>query len=134
MYHVLKPKPGKTLQQSYEGIGYTNGKGNAECIEFIVQTLGGPATGAWQEGAKVKKGDNTILPGTAIATFVNGKYPQHGSSGMHAAIYLEQNAMGIQVLDQWRAQGMVKERTIRWNVPAGTSKSNDGNAFSVILW
>jgi len=46
-----------------------------------------------------------MAPGTAIATFVGGRYPQAGTTGMHVAIYLGQNAEGIQVLDQWRAQG-----------------------------
>jgi hypothetical protein len=133
MVHVLKPKPGKTLQQSYEGIGYVNNQGHAECIEFIVQTLGGPATSGWREGKKVTKGDFTILPGTPIATFVNGRYPQTGSTGKHAAIYLGQNVDGIQVLDQWRSQGVVKQRTIWWN-SGSTSPSNDGKAFSVIEW
>ena len=133
MVHVLKPKPGKTLLQSYDGIGYVNSRGNAECVEFIIQTLGAPATDFWREGKKVTKGDLTILPGTPIATFVNGKYPPGGTTGKHAAIYLGQNVEGIQVLDQWRAQGVVKPRTIRWN-PVGHSLSNDGNAFSVIEW
>ncbi len=133
MPHVLSPKPGKTLTQSYEGIGFVNSQGHAECIEFICQTLNGPATSAWREGKKVIKGDMTIAPGTAIATFVNGRYPQTGSTGKHAAIYLGQDAQGIQVLDQWRAQGVVKPRTIRWK-PSNSSPSNDGNAFSVIEW
>jgi hypothetical protein len=97
------------------------------------QTLKAPATSAWREGVKVAKGQATVLGGTAIATFVNGKYPQEGSTGKHAAIYLGQNAAGILVLDQWRTQGQVKARTIKWN-PATPGASNDGNAFSVIEW
>ncbi len=133
MVHVLKAKAGKTLQQSYEGIGYVNAQGHAECVEFIKQTLGAPITSVWKEGKKIVEGDTTILPGTAIATFVDGKYPQVGASGMHAAIYLGQNAQGIQVLDQWRAQGVVKPRTIHWT-PTKPGLSNDGTAFSVIEW
>jgi hypothetical protein len=87
----------------------------------------------WGEGKKVTKGDTTILPGTPIATFVDGKYPQTGSTGKHAAIYLGQDGTGIQVLDQWRAQGEVKQRTIRWDSKS-SSPSNDGNAFSVVEW
>ncbi len=133
MPHVLTPKPGQTLTQSYAGIGYPNAQGNTECVDFIQQTLSAPPTGLWREGKKVTQGDLTITPGTAIATFVNGKYPQTGTTGKHAAIYLGQNSLGIQVLDQWRAQGKVEPRTIKWK-PTSPGASNDGNAFSVIEW
>jgi hypothetical protein len=95
--HVLKPLPGNTLAQSYVGKAYANEKGNTECVTFIQDTLGAPPTGQWREGVKVAKGSLNILPGTAIATFVNGHYP-NANSGQHAAIYLGQNAEGIQVL------------------------------------
>ena len=81
MPHVLSPKSGMTLQQSYDGLAYTNADGNAECVEFIKQTLGSPPTSLWREGKKITKGDLTPREGTAIATFVNGKYPQQGSTG-----------------------------------------------------
>jgi len=74
-----------------------------------------------------------LTAGTAIATFINGKYPQVGSTGKHAAIYLGQNAIGIQVLDQWATQGSVQPRIIKWK-PTSPSLSNDANAFSVIEW
>ncbi|OWK41897.1 hypothetical protein FRUB_03975 [Fimbriiglobus ruber] len=72
--------------------------------------------------------------GTAIATFIDGKY------NGHAAIYLGQNAEGIQVVDQWaeRKDGKGKvlrpaqpphTRTIKWN---GKGISNDGMLFHVI--
>lgn len=124
--HILQ-KP-----EGYVGKAFVNEKGNAECVEFIRQTLKAPPTALWKEGKKVTKGDTSILRGAAIATFVNGVYPQSGISGMHAAIYLGQSATGIEVLDQWRAQGMVKARTIRWD--GGPSLSNTGTAFSVIEW
>jgi hypothetical protein len=133
MPRVLNPKPGKTLEQSYQGIAYTNDQGHAECVEFIKQALGAPSTPHWREGRKVGKGDLAIAAGTAIATFVNGKYPQDGSTGKHAAIYLGQTAEGISVLDQFRSQGAVQPRTIYW-VPRSPGASNDGNAFSVIEW
>lgn len=133
MVYILKGKQGKTLQQSYDGIGFVNSSGHAECVEFIRQTLGAPPTDSWREGKKVTQGDLTILPGTPIATFINGKYPQAGATGKHAAIYLGQNAQGIQVLDQWRSQGVVKPRTIKWH-PTDHSLSDNGNAFSVVEW
>ena len=126
MVHVL------SNPESHTGKAFVNAKGNAECVEFIAQTLNAPATVVWREGSKVTKGDQSIAKGTAIATFVNGKYPQTGTSGKHAAIYMSQTADGIDVLDQWRAQGMVKRRTIRWT--GGPILSNNGSAFSIIEW
>ena len=72
-----------------------------------------------------------IPPGTAIATFVGGKYPTD-ALGRHAAIYLSHDQLGITVLDQWVAQGEVKERVIKFQVPPGTRRSNDGSCFHVI--
>ncbi len=101
------------------------------------KTLLAPTTLAWIEGNKVKKlvnGEQDPFPkGTAIATFIHGKYPQHGNTGKHAAIYLGQNGEGIQVMDQWKAQGKVLPRTIPW-VARRPGLSNAGNAFSVIEW
>ncbi|MEX3900072.1 BPSL0067 family protein [Paraburkholderia sp. BR10954] len=66
-------------------------------------------------------------------TFVSGRYRQHGSTGKHAAIYLGQDASGIQVMDQWNSQNQVRQRTIYWHPHSG-GLSNDANAFSVIEW
>ena len=117
--------------ETYVGKAYKNNRGNTECVEFIRQTLGVSNTAVWVEGKKVTKGDHSIAKGTAIATFVKGKYPQEGSTGKHAAIYLDQSEIGIKVLDQWRAQGKVLQRTIKFE-PTSSSLSNDGKAFSVI--
>jgi hypothetical protein len=122
--------------ESHIGKAYKNAKGNTECVEFIAQTLNTPLTSAWKEGKKVK-GDTSIISGTAIATFKNGVYPQTGNSGKHAAIYLSQSATGIVVVDQWRSQGEVKKRTIKFKTDAQRQQanytvSNDGEAFSVI--
>jgi len=132
--HIVQPDAGKTLEESFAGKAYENDKGNTECVEFIRQVLAAPPTGLWREGNKVTQGDRSILPGTAIATFVGGRYPQTGSSGKHAAIYLDQDGSGIIVLDQWRTQGSVKKRTIRWKPADPSNLSNNGNAFSVIEW
>jgi hypothetical protein len=122
---------------TYIGRSFANASGNTECVEFIKQTLNAPPTSLWHEGAKLSRlapgTQDASAPGTAIATFVNGRYPQTGSTGMHAAIYLGQNAEGIQVVDQWRAQGRVLPRTIPWT-PRRPGLSNDGSAFSAIEW
>ena len=124
MPHVLA-KPDDYLDKAYK-----NDAGETHCVEFVRQTLSLPHTSMWIEGTKVTEGA-TIARGTAIATFVNGKYPQTGSTGKHAAIYLEQNKVGIVVLDQWKAQGSVKKRTIKFT-PTKPGLSNDGKAFSII--
>jgi hypothetical protein len=133
MPHFLQPLSGNTLEDSYRGKAYTNDKGEAQCVEFIKQTLGAPATACWYEGTKITKGDTTILQGTAIATFVDGKFSHLGASNQHAAIYLSQDQVGIWVLDQWTKQGSVDKRNIKW-MPTRPGKSNDGKAFSVIEW
>jgi hypothetical protein len=121
----------------YRSRSFPDSNGNTECVEFIKQSLNAPVTSVWYEGTKIKKIDSgkldTISKGTAIATFFGGRYPQNGTTGKHAAIYLGQDAEGIQVLDQWNAQGRVLPRTIPWQ-PRRPGLSNDGNAFSVIEW
>jgi len=133
MPHILQPLSGKTLEDSYRGKAYINPKGHAECVEFIKQALGAPATGGWYEGKKITKGDVAILRGTAIATFVDGEFSHLGAGNQHAAIYLWQDPVGIWVLDQFKTQGFVDKRNIKW-VPTRPSKSNDAKAFSVIEW
>ncbi|MDH2433490.1 BPSL0067 family protein [Pokkaliibacter sp. MBI-7] len=112
---------------------YTNALGNTECVEFVLQTTNAPQTSLWKRGKKVSEARfNEIPRGTVIATFdSSGKYPID-ALGKHAAIYLEHNSQGIVVLDQWNAQGEVKQRTIRFNRPAGTKRSNDADTFYVV--
>jgi hypothetical protein len=100
-----------------------------------VQTASGaPPTRAWKRGLKVK-GNSTIQPGTAIATFdANGKYTNSKDLTSHAAIYTGQNEKGLQVWDQWlNGEGKppqpVHQRTIRF---AGLNPVNDGDAFYII--
>lgn len=101
--------------------------GDGQCVAFVKKTSGAPQTSLWKEGEKVRGAQ--IDTGTAIATFINGEYPSL-ATGNHAAIYVEQNADGLVVWDQWTAQP-VHKRTI--NFRGGVGKlSNDGDAFSVI--
>ncbi len=80
---------------------FVNKKGNTECVEFIQQATGAPATLAWRKGIKVKDASHGAIPrGTAIATFDgSGSYPTD-AQGRHAAIYLSHDKQGIKVLDQ----------------------------------
>lgn len=101
--------------------------GNGQCVAFVRAAAIAPPSGQWSEGAKVKGA--AILPGTAIATFVNGQYPNN-STGNHAAIYVSQDANAMTVWDQWKGQP-VHQRSIRFRGGQG-SASNDGDAYSVI--
>jgi len=91
------------------------------------------------------KGAAGIAPGTGIATFpsmrtafrlyrllvINAAVLCTKTDGRyqgHAAIYMGQNAAGIQVWDQWVGHP-VSQRTIRWG---GSGLSNNGNSFYVI--
>lgn len=110
---------------------YTGKKvGNGECVTFVQQAAGAPVTATWKQGAAVR-GNLSLAKGTAIATFdTNGKYANL-KTGNHAAIYVSQDTLGLFVYDQWRSQGKVLKRHIRFNGGKG-SASNDGDAFSVI--
>ena len=112
---------------------YVNTTGNSECVEFVRQSTGAPATLSWKMGMKVadaKPGE--IIRGTAIATFDSKKRYPVDDKGKHAAIYLQHNVTRMVVLDQWNDQGEVKERPIAFKRPKGTRRSNDGETFYVI--
>lgn len=102
--------------------------GTGQCVAFVQKVADAPTTSVWTQGVKVKD-SAYITPGTAIATFVDGHYPNH-AHGNHAAIYISHDSQGIQVWDQWTSQP-VHRRTIRYHGGTG-SASNDGDAFYVI--
>ena len=86
-------------------------------------------THTWTQGAQVQ-GNTSLAPGTPIATFNgSGQYANATDGSSHAAIYLGQNAQGIQVEDQWTGQP-AHTRTIPWNNTTGAA--NTGSAFYVI--
>ena len=124
---------GQTLEQAYAGKGYTvPGATGTQCVSFLKATipaLAGKTTKMWLKGDDVQQG-TAMAAGTAIATFVNGVYPQNATG--HAAVYLSQDNNGIQVLDQWASQGKVLKRTIRWTPLKVGDIVNDAKAFSVI--
>lgn len=108
--------------------------GTKQCVALIKQYAKAPPTAMWKEG-KAVKGNSFLTKGAAIATFVDGKYPNHGS-GNHAAFYVSQDAIGIWVVDQWSTSKTIQYRRLAFK---GKSKdggfispSNNGDAFSVI--
>lgn len=115
------------IDQSIEHRKLGKAIGSGQCVALVQAWCGAPNTGSWAPGVKVRGNDHLIQKGSAIATFVDGRYPNQ-SHGNHAAIYMGQNETGILVIDQWSGQS-AHHRTIRWN---GHGVSNDGDAFSVI--
>ena len=106
--------------------------GNGQCVTFVHAVIATPPASLWHRGAKVK-GNMALVPGTVIATFdQNGRYGNHMDGSSHAAIYLGQTAIGIQVLDQWngRTKQPVHERLIRFKNGHGKAV-DDGDRFDV---
>ena len=87
--------------------------GDGQCVALVREYAGAPSTAHWREGARVL-GNKGIRPGTAIATFDNGRYPNR-RTGNHAAFYLSQISDGIWVVDQWpgSAKKHIERRFIR---------------------
>lgn len=109
--------------------------GTKQCVALIKQYAKAPPTAMWKEGSAVK-GNSVLTKGTAIATFVDGIYPNHGS-GNHAAFYVSQDAIKTcWVVNQWSTSRTIQYRRLAFK---GKSKdgsfispSNDGDAFLVI--
>jgi hypothetical protein len=110
--------------------------GSLQCVALVQTYAGAPAALAWRKGDDVV-GNKSIKKGTAIATFINGKYPNR-SSGNHAALYLGEGLGGIYIMDQWKSkkEGKVSSRFIR---SLGKDKrgrfirpSNNADAYSII--
>lgn len=105
--------------------------GTGQCVALVHaadSSVGLTAT--WTQGSAVQ-GNTSLQPGTVIATFgANGTYTNSMDGSSHAAIYLGQNAQGIQVEDQWVGYP-ASIRTIRW---ASTSPyaADNGSAFYVV--
>jgi hypothetical protein len=102
--------------------------GDGQCVAYVKEASGAPASSLWSEGDKVKGHD--IATGTAIATFQDGKYQNATDGSSHAAIYISQDDDGLSVYDQWAGQP-VHKRIIHFRNGAGTA-NNDGDQFSVV--
>jgi hypothetical protein len=93
-----------------------------------------PAREKWKQGADVK-GNLLLEKGTAIATFVNGRYP-NTLHNKHAAFYVGQEADGIWVIEQFDGLEKIQKRKLKWKGQAKDGSfidpSNNGDAFSVI--
>lgn len=112
--------------------------GKGDCVELVKELapgLKGMPTSTWKQGAKVI--DTADLKrGTAIATFVDGKYPHH-QTGQHAAFFLARAGAGFYVMDQWKGDAKKPRVSKRYIAPGAStgvysSLSNKAEAFYVI--
>lgn len=115
----------------------TNKVGSKQCVDLIKHYAGAPATALWKEGESVVANTN-IKKGTAIATFVNGRYASL-ATGNHAALYISSDAGGIWVMDQWsndKTKPLVSKRYIRKKGRLANGQyidaSNNADAYSII--
>ncbi len=130
---------GEFMPYIYEKVFDLEGKdrvGSHQCVAIVQVYALAPITSKWAEGPDVK-GNSSLAIGTAIATFVNGKYPNK-SKDNHAGLYMGQDAKGIQIMDQWVSltRTTIRSRTLpfKGKNPDGSFKdpSDNGDAFSVI--
>jgi hypothetical protein len=111
--------------------------GDMECVYLIKHYTGLGWTATWREGEKVV-GNRNVAEGTAIATFVDGKWPAR-ATGNHSAFYLGQVSNGIYVIDQWPNMDSKKKISKRFIYRRGKDKNGNyirptenADAFSII--
>ena len=87
--------------------------GSRQCVALLQKYAGASTASNWRQG-EVVFGNAMLKAGTAIATFVKGRYPNQ-NHGNHAALYVSQAIDGIYIADQWKAKGktMISVRLIR---------------------
>jgi len=112
---------------------------NYACASLVQWFTKAPsdAKKTWREGIKVRGNGALIAKGTAVATFVNGRYP-NTVHDKHAALYIEQDATGVLVMDQWESKPTISKRRMLFRGKTGDGKSyadpsNNGDALSVIM-
>ena len=112
--------------------------GGGDCVDLIKELapgLRGRPTSSWKPGALVIDSPG-LRRGTAIATFVDGRYPNN-RTGQHAAFFLARAGAGFWVMDQWRADGRKPRVSKRYIAPGAmtgvhSNLSNRADAFYVI--
>jgi hypothetical protein len=102
--------------------------GTGDCVELVKLVPGLTGHSAhleWRPGKRVLDTDDLPV-GTAIATFSNGRYPDH-DTGQHAALFLGYDGKSaFWVMDQWKNDKYkphVSARIIYSNHPGGMSNS-----------
>lgn len=121
-----------------------------ECARLVQHYLPGiGVTVSWRPGENVVDmlaSGRQIEPGTAIATFINGRYPTSGHR--HAAFYLgpitsctpdpKSNSgrcklLGFRVIDQWGRKKLIAGRNLNlYGRSLGWPISDNGSLFYII--
>ncbi len=124
----------------YENVDKLEGQplvGTHHCVALVQHYAKAPQAALWTQGVLVRD-TKGISKGTVIATFVNGVY-LNNRTGNHAALFLSQDATGINVMDQWKAdpkKPTISSRRIRFKgLKDGKlieSLSNNGDAYYVV--
>jgi hypothetical protein len=114
--------------------------GTGDCVVLIkefVPALAKVSTSAWRAGARVVDVKN-LARGTAIATFVEGRYPRL-DTGNHAAFYIASAGAGFYVMEQWKNDKSKPRVSMRLIRPGLTKRdgslrepSNAAQAFYMI--
>jgi hypothetical protein len=107
-----------------------NKLGDGNCVALVQALTNVGHTSTWRPGERVMDAI-TIIPGTVIATFENGRYPNR-PTGNHAALYLYSGPRDqktgqpqyIVVMDQWTRKPRISARSI---YPRGTKLHAQGN-------
>ncbi|MGV7210922.1 BPSL0067 family protein [Oxalobacteraceae bacterium A2-2] len=110
--------------------------GSHQCVALVQRYAGAPVTTAWRQGGAVL-GNAILKRGTAIATFVEGRYPNR-SHGNHAALFVRAVGNGIWIMDQWKNKNKTRI-SLRLITSRGKDKqgryirpSENADAYSVI--
>lgn len=125
------------IYTNLDTLDHSDKVGSHQCVALIQTYTHAPATSAWKEGQRVSDA-SSIVKGTAIATFVAGRYPNK-SRGNHAAFFVAKGAGGIWILDQWADDKTKPKVSKRFIKNKGKNKagayldpSNNADAYSII--
>jgi hypothetical protein len=106
------------------------------CASLVQYYLPVGKAATWVAGSAVTESGLAIAKGTAVATFVNGRYPNKPKDN-HVAFFISKDADGITVMDQWASKASIGSRKMAFKGKNadGTFKdpSNNGDALSVIM-
>jgi hypothetical protein len=118
-YAVYPKNPLTLVGKPTVGDGVYKGE-CAAIAQFLVPGLGNSHVAQWRRGEKVQ-GNSRLLPGTVIVIFdCNGRYigtRKHVHSGglAHAALYVRQSPVGIDVVHQFTSSPVIRGTLIRFH-------------------
>lgn len=109
-----------------------HGPYGAQCAFLLQRLSNAKQTTAWKVVEKITKDNIKKIPiGAAVATMVNGKYPQN-KTGQHSGYFMGATENGWKILEQYVGLKVIQERELEWDKQG--SLSNQGSAYSIISW